>query len=234
MKLLEICEPVFLYVCVLNRAAKSNAKSADYEYQNVRAALEKLFAEMLPKAGADVSLQGQVRQIELPLMFFVDSCISQSRLDFAPQWNSNRLAFKRNEYAGDQKFFKLLDSTLQAHTLKEGGAEAAERLEVFYVCLGLGFRGVYADKPLQLRQYIDDIGRLVSPSMERSWDKEITKEQFADATNLVQPPSQQLIIIGIVFLCLILATVITYIWTFREAAHSLSNSLYWILHHGGH
>jgi type VI protein secretion system component VasF len=225
MNLLDICEPVFLYVCTLNRAAKLDVHNADFEYEKVRSTIEKMLAEMLPKAGADLELQGQVRQIELPLIFFVDSMISSSQLELAGKWNSNRLAFKRNEHAGDQKFFILLNNAMQSFALKDTSAAAAEQLAVFYVCLGLGFRGIYASKPQQLRQYMDDISRHISPRMDRNWNQEITRDQFVDRTNLVVPPSQTFIIIAIVFLCLTLATMVTYIWTFREASRSLSSSI---------
>jgi type VI protein secretion system component VasF len=225
MKILDICEPVFLYVSILNRAANLDVRSTDYEYENVRATMERLFAEMLPKAGADLELQAQVRQIELPMMFFVDSMIASSRLEFAGKWNTNRLAFKRNEYAGDQKFFILLNNALQAYNLKDTNATAAEQLTVYYACLGLGFRGIHASKPQQLRQYMDDITRLIGTQMDRNWNEEIIKDHFVDRTNLVVPPSQMLVIIAILFLCLTLATLITYVWTFREASRSLSSSI---------
>ena len=228
MSLLENCEPLFLYICVLNRIAKLKERGRGYEYDVVRSTIERMLAEMQPKAAADFQLQEQVRKIELPLIFFVDSFVSESELSFASQWNSERLAFKRNEHAGDEKFFKLLDETIQEATLKDKSAEAAERLAVFYVCLGLGFRG-HGQNPKRLRQYFDDIGRHISPSMDRNWDEEIIKEQFADSTNLVAPPSRMLVLILILFLCLTLATVFSYIWMFREGSHSLSTSIKTIL-----
>jgi len=65
--------------------------------------------------------------------------------------------------------------------------------------------------------------------MDRNWDEEIIKEQFADSTNLVAPPSRMLVLILILFLCLTLATVFSYIWMFREGSHSLSTSIKTIL-----
>ena len=38
---------------------------------------------------------------------------SESTLPFAAQWNQNRLAYERNELAGDEKFFDLLEETIQ-------------------------------------------------------------------------------------------------------------------------
>ena len=59
----------------------------------------------------------------MPLIFFVDSLISESTLPFAAEWNRKRLAYERNELAGDEKFFDFLDETLA-----EKGPDADERL----------------------------------------------------------------------------------------------------------
>src|SRR5207249_3023762 len=92
-------------------------------------------------------LASQLKKVELPLTFFVDSLIAESSLPFAAQWNQNRLAYDRNELAGDEKFFDLLDEDL-----KDQSEEASERLAVFYVCLGLGFSGIYFRQPELLRK----------------------------------------------------------------------------------
>jgi type VI secretion system protein ImpK len=232
MNLLDICEPLFLYVCVLNRIGKLKDQAQSYEFETVRSAIERILAEMPLKAAADMRLQEQIRKIELPLIFFVDSVISDSQLPFAMRWNTERLAAKRNEYAGDEKFFQLLEETLQEEAFKDKSAEASERLAVFYVCLGLGFRGVHADNPKRLRQYMDDIARHLSAQIDRNWNEEIIKEHFADTTNLVVPPSRKMVLVGILFLCFTLATLFTYVGMFRDGSHSLSTSITSILQRG--
>ena len=44
---------------------------------------------------------------------------------------------------------------LLEETLKESGDDAAERLAVFYVCLGLGFSGIYFQQPEFLRHDLE-------------------------------------------------------------------------------
>src|SRR5260370_16592699 len=112
MNLLEICEPLFLYICVLNRIGRMPDQGKTYDYETVRSSVDRLLEDMLPKAAADFPLQEQIRKIELPLMFFVDGIISESQLGFAGQWNADRLAIKKNEHAGDEKFFQLIATTL--------------------------------------------------------------------------------------------------------------------------
>ena len=67
---------------------------------------------MRNKAEAEPGLKAQWQKIELPLIFFVDSMISESGLSLAASWNRNRLAYEGKEFAGDEKFFDLLDETL--------------------------------------------------------------------------------------------------------------------------
>jgi hypothetical protein len=156
MTLLQLTEPLFQYMCRLNRMARRSTgakatgdtsflalprepatkvasaaavKVATLDYAVVRSEIKALFEDMMSKAATDLRLSQQARKIELPLIFFVDSMIAESKLAFAAEWNQNRLAYDRQELAGDEKFFDLLDETL-----KENNEDAAERLAVFYIC----------------------------------------------------------------------------------------------------
>src|ERR1043165_8585550 len=129
MTLLQLTEPLFQHVCRLNRfarrggaakstgddttyislkperakaAASAAAKTAGLDYTVARSEIKALFEDMMLKAASDMRLSQQVRKVELPLIFFVDSMISESTLAFAAQWNQNRLAYERQELAGDE------------------------------------------------------------------------------------------------------------------------------------
>src|SRR5437762_1337760 len=159
MTLLQLTEPLFQYICRLNRVARRGAggkpagdttfisltraaaasaspalpaRAANLDYSVARSEIKALLEDIMPKAATDLRLTQQARKIELPLVFFVDSMISESKLSFAGEWNQNRLAYDRQELAGDEKFFDLLEETL-----KDNSEDAAERLAVFYVCIGL-------------------------------------------------------------------------------------------------
>src|SRR5205807_10300797 len=101
MKLLELYEDLFQYVCRLNRAARTEAHP---EYARVRSEVKTLLEEVNRSAASDVRLLNQARKLELPIVFFLDNMICTSRLKFASQWVSNRLANERNELAGDERF----------------------------------------------------------------------------------------------------------------------------------
>jgi len=130
MTLLELCEPLFLYICRLNRSARKGG--AGLEYDRVRAEIEGIFKEIAARADAEPGLVSQYEKVEEVLVFFVDSMLSESTLPFAEEWHRNRLAYERNELAGDEKFWDLLDETLQ-----ERSSEATERLSIYRTPLHL-------------------------------------------------------------------------------------------------
>ena len=135
ISLLELTEPLFQYICRLNRigrrgplsksgdtttflartaaGATTPARASSLDEVVARSEIKALLEDMMSKAATDLRLSHQARKIELPLIFFVDSMISESTLPFASQWNQNRLAYERQELAGDEKFFDLLDETLR-------------------------------------------------------------------------------------------------------------------------
>ena len=144
------------------------------------------------------------------MIFFVDSMISESGLAVASTWNRNRLAYDRKELAGDEKFFDLLDETLN-----DPSDEASQRLVVFYTCIGLGFTGWYTGQPEYLRGKMLDISQRIRTAMETDKTARICPETYlnVDTRDLVQPPASRLGGIAIVFagLCLIVVTVEAYL-----------------------
>src|SRR5689334_596798 len=140
MTLLELCEPLFKKICLLNRLGrKAGSASATIEYEKLRLEIKELLAELEKKSTTEPGLGAQWRKVELALVFFVDSMIAESGLSVSAMWHQNRLAYERKELAGDEKFFDLLDETLN-----DPSPEATERLQIFYTCLGVGFTGWYA------------------------------------------------------------------------------------------
>ena len=249
MTLLELTEPIFQYICRLNRAARkgggsmpasgdtsflkkpgsaaaSAPKSVSLDYAVVRAEVKALLDDFQQKGGSDARLAAQKKHMELPLLFFIDSMIAESTLPFAAQWNQNRLAYERNELAGDEKFFDLLEETA-----RDSSDEASERLAVFYVFLGLGFTGIYFRQPEYLRKTMLTIAPRIRQMVETDQTAKICPETYegVDTRNLVQPPSSRMAVVGIIFLCFILAVIASYFWMYRAASTNLSASLEHIL-----
>jgi type VI secretion system protein ImpK len=249
MTLLQLTEPLFQHICRLNRfarragsakttgddttyislkpesskaAASAASKSASLDYTVARSEIKALFEDMMSKGASDMRLSQQVRKVELPLIFFVDSMISESSLPFAQQWNQNRLAYDRQELAGDEKFFDLLDETL-----KESGDDAAERLAVFYTCIGLGFTGIYFKQPEFLRKTMLSIAPRIRHLIENDQNARICPETYekVDSRNLVEPPSSRMAIVGMIFAGFTLAVLISYFLMYRQASKNLNSSM---------
>jgi type IV/VI secretion system ImpK/VasF family protein len=225
MNLLELTEPVFQYVCRLNRVAR---KGATIDYETVRSDVRELFAQMADKSRSDARLAQQYQKIELPLTFFIDSIVSESRLHFAMEWNQNRLAFDRQELAGDERFFELLEETLA-----ERGDEAAERLAVYYTCLGLGFSGWYSGQPDVLKRKMIDLAPRIRSYVESDDTARICPDAYehTDDRNFALPPSSRLIPWIIAIGVLIIAVGVVYWDSFRSSSADLHRSLEAIVQH---
>jgi type VI protein secretion system component VasF len=223
MTLLELCEPLFKKVCLLNRLGRKGAGvSTSVEHEKLQLEIKELFADIEKRASTEPGLKAQWQKIELPLIFFVDSMIAESGLIASTRWHQNRLAYERKELAGDEKFFDLLDDTL-----KDPSEEATDRLSIFYTCLGLGFTGWYAGQTEFLRGKMLDISHRIRAAMDTDQTARICPEAYAgvDTRDLVQRPGLGLGAIAVVFvgLCLIVLTVEIYL--FRAASLSLTDSL---------
>jgi len=220
MTILELCEPLFRKICLLNRLGRKGGGSLDYE--PLRLEIEELFSQARQVSQDDAELRLQWQKLELPLIFFVDSMISESGLALAPVWNRNRIAYERKELAGDEKFFDELDETL-----KDPSDEATQRLQVFYTCIGLGFAGWYAGQPEYLRGKMLDISQRIRSAMETDKSARICPEAYqnVDIRDLIQAPGLRLGGIAIVFAGLCLLVTIVEIYLFRAASLTLTDSL---------
>jgi type IV/VI secretion system ImpK/VasF family protein len=226
MKLLELYENLFQYVCRLNRAAKTTAHP---EYVRVRSEIKELFNEVDRNASGDVRLHNQIRQLELSMIFFVDNLICTSRLKFAAQWAENRMAQERNELAGDERFFDFLDQDL-----KDTSEEAVERLAVYYACLGLGFMGMYQGQPDQIRRYMEQIFPRIRHWIDSDPRTKISEEayRFTDTRVLTEPPSNKIILVALIFGFLSLTVLVVYYAFYASAVGKLSDSVDKIIEEG--
>jgi type VI protein secretion system component VasF len=244
MTLLQLAEPLFQYVCRLNRVGRRgaapraggdtttfalskegkavSAHGGNLDLAVVRSEVKALLEDFMAKSTADGRLSQQARKMELPLLFFVDSLISESSLPFAAAWNQDRLAYERQELAGDEKFFDVLEETL-----KESGDDATERLAVFYICLGIGFTGIYFKQPEFLRKTMMTIAPRIRHLLENDPNARICPEAYegVDTRNLVEPPSKRMALVGLVFAGFTLAALISYFVMYRQASRNLNQSI---------
>jgi type IV/VI secretion system ImpK/VasF family protein len=204
MTLLELCEPLFLKICELNRMGRQGHRP---DFLEARSEIKTLLDEIASPSGADARLAAQARKVELPLACFVDSIIASSRLHFANQWRENRLAAepKHNELAGDDRFFALLEETLN-----DPGDDASERLAVFYVCIGLGFTGACAGQPEELKRHIVRILPRIKGHVDVDTRARLCPDAYksVDTRNLVPEPAPAPVMALILFVFFSVATMI--------------------------
>jgi type VI protein secretion system component VasF len=216
MKLLDLCEPLFQYICRLNRSAR---KGGNYELSQVQSEIRGFLAEAKSKA-VGANLSDAFDKIELPLIFFCDFMIKESVLPWAREWHE--LAFERHEMAGDEKFFDLLEETL-----KDKSPSANERLSVFYTCMGLGFTGWYTGQPEYLRRKMKEIAARLQAAGQLADTQKICAEAYekVDTRDLIEPPGTKLIGIAIALVGLIIVLFLTYGYLYHDSSKKLRDSL---------
>jgi type IV/VI secretion system ImpK/VasF family protein len=217
MTLAELCEPLFQYICRLSRMARKGGHSSAEE---VRSQIKAQLADMRSKAAGTPGLAAQFDRVELVLIFFADSMIRESSLPFAGQWRD--LAQERNELAGDEKFFDLLEEQLA-----DKSEQATERLGVFYTCLGLGFTGWYNGQPEYLRKKMSEIlsrmrGRIDADSAGRFCPDAY---EHVNTSDLIEPPGRSLVGIAIALVGLAAVLFVTNIVMYRTGSAKLNAAL---------
>jgi type IV/VI secretion system ImpK/VasF family protein len=223
LTLLELCEPLFKKVCLLNRLGrKGGSISTSTDAEKLRIEIKGMFADIERRASTGSALAAQWQKIELAMIFFVDSMIAECGLSLSAIWNQNRLAYERKELAGDEKFFDLLDDTLN-----DPSKEATDRLKIFYTCLGLGFTGWYAGQNEYLRGKMLDISQRIREALDTEQNTKICPEAYVgvDTRDLIERPGLNIGVIAVICLglCSIVFTVEIYL--FRAASLSLTDSL---------
>jgi hypothetical protein len=186
----------------------------------VRSDIKKIFEKMKSESLNSAELTSQYEKIELPLIFFVDFIIKESKLTFAYDWYE--LGRERNELAGDEKFFDLLDENLA-----DPSGAAAERLVIFYTCIGLGFTGVYAGQIESVQRLMSKISARISDMMDADEKAYICPEAYenVDDRDFVEPPGTKLVGIGITLLGLIIVWIIAYFSLLHSTLEDVGESL---------
>ena len=219
MTLRDLCEPLFLHVCRLNRSARKGATS---DYRQARSEIEAILADMRSAALSTPGLSEQFERIEVALIFFVDSMIAESQLPFAAEWHENRLAYDRHERAGDEKFFDILEETLV-----DKSQAATERLGVLYTGLGLGFTGWYAGQHTHLRRKMSEAASRLRREMDPDEAAKICPQAYehTDTRVLTEPPGAKLLGIAIALAGLVLIVLAVNFHLYGKATDNLETAL---------
>lgn len=224
MTLVELCEPLFQYICKINRLGRVSTNVGPRQTRDqVRDEIKAILADLKSRADRE-GLGGQFDRVELPLIFFVDSMVRESRLSatWGPQQPWRNIAEERREMAGDESFWRLLDDTL-----REPGDSATQRLAVFYTMVGLGFTGIYMNDPDYLRKKTREIAARVRGLVENDQTGRVTPDAYehVDTRTLTQPPARTLVGLVILLVGTVVVLVVSYVVSFRGATRDLDQKL---------
>ncbi len=219
--LLDVCEPLFQYVCQLNRSAR---KGGDLDESHVRSEIKSLLGEIKAKSQNDPQLTAHLSsdrgQIYLILLCFVDFMVRSSSLSFAHAW-MDLAEEEERERAGDEKFFEVLDVTL-----KDRSEAATERIAVFYTCIGLGFTGLYTGQPEILRKKMLECAARLRGMIKADETSRICPEAYiADTRILFKRIGSSLVGIGIALAVLVIALLVANVYLYVDSSTQLAKPL---------
>ena len=218
MTLLELFESIFQYICRLNRSARKGG--GIYNQSQVRNEINAILSDIRALASSDPHLNMQFEKIELPVIFFADSLIKNSRLSFALEWQD--IAHDRNELAGEDRFFELLDETLA-----DKSPAATERLAIFYTCMGLGFTGWYTGQPVDLRRKMLEMAARLRGTVDANLQTHICPAAYenVNTVDLTQPATMRLAGIAVALVGMIVVLFVTNVYLYQKSAKKLTDSL---------
>ncbi len=173
----EICEPLFLFACRLNRAAR--AEDMPLDVSAVRAEAERVFRTMAEMA-VQASLEDQYEKVRPALLFFLDMTIASSSHPWKEQWSL--MSREEGWAAPGQDFFRLLEETEA-----DRSPAANERLQIFFTCLALGFEGAYHDRPEDLKPIFNRVRSRVEGVAGIDPRKPLCPEAYQGIFRSVQP-----------------------------------------------
>jgi type VI secretion system protein ImpK len=217
---LDLCEPLFLFVCKVNRSKRKGGPT--FEPQQLRAEVEKILRDMAKQAYADRDLTLQYNAMKPILLAFVDIMGEQA---LAGKWQNMTPGDQTT--AGDDFFFGQLEATLPDST-----PAARQRLAVFYTCLCLGAGAARHDARF-LNDKINQVAGHIQEFMDLDEKKKlcVSAYQHTDERLLEPPLGQRLASLGIVLVGLLLIAFLANAMLYRQKMRGLNDILNSVLAH---
>ena len=222
MKLIDVAEPLFQYVTMLKRLGEN---SVEYSYAKARSDINEILTDIEHKASQDRLLGLQYNLIKMPLIFFVDSMISESKISFASQWDEDRMAYSYSEMTGDHKFFVILDEIFDDRVNSQ-----KDCLFIFYTCIGLGFKGIYKSNPKKLQNILWKIADYIPEVLNQNAEFLIENDEMHDQDISKVPffmsfwrPKRFIIVVVVLLMVWILSNFFLYIGATHKAEEAFKN-----------
>ncbi|OGU71385.1 MAG: hypothetical protein A2V93_07775 [Ignavibacteria bacterium RBG_16_34_14] len=121
------------------------------------------FEQNARSAGID---NEKIKQAKFALVAFLDETIISSNWQRKDEWLTEPLQIKLfDTFNAGEEFFTNL------HNLRQRASSNKDALEVYYLCLTLGFKGMYQlQSPETLRRVVDDLNLELHPELYNAID----------------------------------------------------------------
>lgn len=215
MTLVEICEPVFQFICRFNRLVRKGQRQ---DFGIIRSELKGVLADVRAKATATPGMAGVWDKAELVLTFFADSMILNSRIGAG--WHP--ISHELKKLGFEQEFWDILDEALV-----DPGEQSTQLLGVFYVCIGLGFQGFLVGQPEQIKRKQLEVAARLRGMIDADQTARLCPETYenVDTRNLTLAPNRSIAGVLILGAGLLIVVLVSYVAFYRQARSDLNNSL---------
>ncbi len=208
-QLLETCRPLLKRIC---EYWSFHRRGVEIPEVQVRSDLLNEFAAIEERCKNDPALAAEFREIELPLMFFIDYTIKEGNFQYSNSWKE--LARGYNEFSGDEKFFELLEKTMQS---EHATHQKSNLLELYYVMLGLGFDGIYKSDQSRVVNEMHSCLDELPPPVD-VWKDTITEQPEPDLEKKVSNSWKKRLWCGLTASFVFAVGCLAFnLWTFYEA-----------------
>ncbi len=221
MKTLPYFQPIFSYLSLQQRWIDQGGRPI---FSEVKTSISALLNQLKKETQTDFFLKAVYHRVRLPLIFYIDFIISQFKAPVAQEWSVNRLAGEENEFAGDEKFFHILDELMDDVT-----EEGLESLAVLYQCMGQGFLGWYQQTPEKVRALMEKVA-LRLPEHPKLTDLIAPAAyQATDERSLIKMPYSKRKLLVWTSATVIALSCILYYYIFNVSTQKLSDSVDYII-----
>jgi type VI protein secretion system component VasF len=215
----ELYQPVFEFICEASRLARNRARIDPAE---LRRRAVTILGDITDTARRDPLMADHVQRLHTPVKHFIDGMMARHVLQ-SPQseeWHDNRLGYEASRH-GDQAFFDSLKDALR----EPPSPAAAERLMVYYTCLGLGFKGI--ETPERIRELLDELYPKVRQFIDLDQAAKLSPPAYLglDERDLVRPPRERKLATIAAVLCAILAGCSLYLYAYLRFNRNLPDEL---------
>jgi type VI protein secretion system component VasF len=207
---LDLCEPLFLFVCKLNRSKRKGGPS--FDPAQLRAEVDRILRTMVQRSTTERDLPKQFNLLKPALLAFVDGMAAQA---LSGKWQNMAAA----DQSGDDFFFKQLDVTLADTT-----PAARQRLAVFYTCLGLGFGEWKQDDARWLADKINQVAGHIQEFTDLDEKRKLCAVAYENIDERVlEPPlAQRLTSLGILLVGLLVIAFLANAMLYRQKTQGLN------------